>query len=78
MSTATGPNGPQSHKHAQYCSYKLHGCPCGYYGDPVKECTCSSTLIARYQKKIGDPPLDSAWEEGRRQSLTQVVEQVLN
>ena len=33
-------------------------CPCGYYGDPVKECTCSSTMIARYQKKISGPLLD--------------------
>ncbi len=33
-------------------------CPCGYYGDSVKECTCSSTTIARYQKKISGPLLD--------------------
>ncbi|HKP51134.1 MAG TPA: YifB family Mg chelatase-like AAA ATPase [Chloroflexia bacterium] len=33
-------------------------CPCGYYGDPVKECTCSHTTIARYQKKISGPLLD--------------------
>src|SRR3982750_1270120 len=36
----------------------LHGCPCGYNGDPVKECTCSSTMISRYQKKISGPLLD--------------------
>ncbi len=23
-------------------------CPCGYWGDPVKECTCSASAIARY------------------------------
>jgi len=28
---------------AQYLSRKLHGCPCGYAGDPEKECTCSPT-----------------------------------
>lgn len=33
-------------------------CPCGYHGDPVKECTCSSTAITRYQKKISGPLLD--------------------
>jgi magnesium chelatase family protein len=33
-------------------------CPCGYHGDPVKECTCSPTMIARYQKKISGPLLD--------------------
>lgn len=33
-------------------------CPCGHFGDPVKECTCSATAIARYQKRISGPLLD--------------------
>ncbi|HLI05661.1 MAG TPA: YifB family Mg chelatase-like AAA ATPase [Ktedonobacteraceae bacterium] len=33
-------------------------CPCGYFGDPVKECTCSAMAIARYQKRISGPLLD--------------------
>jgi len=33
-------------------------CPCGYLSDPIKQCTCSSTTIARYQKKISGPLLD--------------------
>jgi hypothetical protein len=33
-------------------------CPCGYYGDPVKECTCSSAMVTRYQKRISGPLLD--------------------
>lgn len=33
-------------------------CPCGYLTDPVKQCTCSATTIARYQKKISGPLLD--------------------
>src|SRR5512142_1636711 len=36
----------------------LNPCPCGYYGDPVKECTCSIGQVLRYQKKISGPLLD--------------------
>src|SRR6476660_1507479 len=41
-----------------YSNCYLHGCPCGYYGDPVKECTCSNSTIQRYQKRISGPLLD--------------------
>ncbi len=33
-------------------------CPCGYHGDPVRECTCSLTQVLRYQKRISGPLLD--------------------
>jgi len=36
----------------------MNPCPCGYYGDPVRECTCSATAISRYQKRISGPLLD--------------------
>ena len=36
----------------------MNPCPCGYYGDPVKECTCSSAMVTRYQKRISGPLLD--------------------
>ena len=37
---------------------KLHACPCGYYGDPLKPCTCSAGMVAKYQKRISGPLLD--------------------
>jgi magnesium chelatase family protein len=36
----------------------MNPCPCGYYNDPVKECTCSLTNVLRYRKRISGPLLD--------------------
>ncbi|MBP6930147.1 YifB family Mg chelatase-like AAA ATPase [Patescibacteria group bacterium] len=33
-------------------------CPCGYFGDPNKECTCSAHQIEKYGKRISGPLLD--------------------
>lgn len=36
----------------------MNPCPCGFYTDPEKECTCSMTMVKSYQKKISGPLLD--------------------
>ncbi|MFQ5905508.1 MAG: YifB family Mg chelatase-like AAA ATPase [bacterium] len=36
----------------------MNPCPCGYYTDPSKECTCTPGQIAKYMSKISGPLLD--------------------
>ncbi len=36
----------------------MNPCPCGFFGDPVKECTCAPATVTRYQKRISGPLLD--------------------
>jgi magnesium chelatase family protein len=36
----------------------MNPCPCGFYGDPVKPCTCSAGMVTKYQKRISGPLLD--------------------
>ena len=36
----------------------MNPCPCGYYGDNLKPCTCSSSAVTNYQKRISGPLMD--------------------
>ena len=36
----------------------MNPCPCGYYGDAVKPCTCAPSTVTKYQKRISGPLLD--------------------
>lgn len=33
-------------------------CPCGFIGDPERECVCSPYNVAKYQKRVSGPLLD--------------------
>lgn len=33
-------------------------CPCGYLGDPKKECKCTPRMIMKYQSKLSGPLMD--------------------
>jgi len=36
----------------------MNPCPCGYYGDPFRRCTCAPGLVSRYQRRISGPFID--------------------
>lgn len=36
----------------------MNPCPCGFYGDQSRECTCSTTQILAYQKRLSGPFMD--------------------
>lgn len=49
----------------------MNPCPCGYYGDQDHECTCTTSQILAYQKRLSGPLLD-------RIDLTVAVSRVRN
>jgi len=36
----------------------MNPCPCGYYGDTTKQCTCSAQQLQRYRLKLSGPLSD--------------------
>ena len=36
----------------------MNPCPCGYFGDSQKPCTCAPAVVTKYQKRISGPLLD--------------------
>lgn len=36
----------------------MNPCPCGYLGDPEKQCTCSQWAVSRYVSRVGGPLMD--------------------
>jgi len=36
----------------------MNPCPCGYYGDSTRACTCQQGAVERYQKRLSGPLLD--------------------
>ncbi len=36
----------------------MNPCPCGNFGNPIKDCSCSSGAVLKYKKKISGPMLD--------------------
>jgi hypothetical protein len=60
----SNPRGSASYVYSRTCLLVndlpkwLHGCPCGYFGDPTRECTCSLSMVSRYQKRLSGPLLD--------------------
>ncbi|MFC1947396.1 YifB family Mg chelatase-like AAA ATPase [Chloroflexota bacterium] len=36
----------------------MNPCPCGYFGDPMRQCTCPPSVVSRYQRRISGPFID--------------------
>ena len=36
----------------------MNPCPCGYFGDPFRQCQCPPGVVSRYQRRISGPFID--------------------
>lgn len=36
----------------------MNPCPCGYYGDATRACTCAPGIVTKYQRRISGPLMD--------------------
>ncbi|HNR01781.1 MAG TPA: YifB family Mg chelatase-like AAA ATPase [Anaerolineaceae bacterium] len=36
----------------------MNPCPCGYFGDPTRACTCAPGIVTKYQRRISGPLMD--------------------
>ncbi len=69
----------------------MNPCPCGFFNDPSRECTCTPPMIQRYVSKISGPLLDridihidmpavkyrELREDGGGETSTQIRERVI-
>lgn len=44
--------------HAFLLVAAMNPCPCGYYGDTAKACSCPEASVSRYQRRVSGPLLD--------------------
>ena len=83
--TISSPQGTTTYPAQVQIIASMKPCPCGFFADPVQECICSATAIARYQKRISRsllaqmdihvevPRIDYEQLSARRQTETSAI-----
>ncbi|HET7143382.1 MAG TPA: ATP-binding protein [Anaerolineales bacterium] len=53
------PSHPRFHRRGSKCFVAaMNPCPCGWFNDSLKPCTCAPSTVTKYQKRISGPLLD--------------------